>query len=630
MLEALASSEREPPLSYQVIARKWRPQSFDDVIGQAHVTTPLRNAIRSDRIPHALLFSGPRGVGKTTLARILARCLNCEKGPTDEPCGTCDSCTEIISGRSIDVQEIDAASRTGVDDIREVIESIRYAPSPGKYRIFVIDEVHMLSKQAFNALLKTLEEPPPRSLFVFATTNPESIPFTVLSRCQRYDLRRISAQEVARCLGEIAKAEGVNISKQSLLSLAREGDGSMRDSQTLLDQVISYGGTEVKDEIVGQVLDLIDRRVLIAIVRACVESNPKAALEACALAGEKGSDPKRLGASLIQLFRDLVVLSIAPDASGELVDGSPEDVGEIIELAGQSNTQRLRRMFRTLVSEQEDLAWAPQPFAVLEMAIVRIASLPEGGDVAQLVARLDALDKKLASGGGGAGSGGAGGSAGPASGSAGPVGGGGPAGGRSATSASAPAMATAEMTQVAPSPAVRAVSSEAQTAPVQRISGADTAKTTDIDDNPANGDESPVADSMATPEAVLDRVRSLAREQNQPLFHSLDAVRITERTANSLNFAASSDFHMRRLEDRRSELENLCQRFFGKPMRIDITQASASEKKNGTAAVADDRELDRQRRQAALNHPSINLVLKKMRGEIIEIHALDGAKGNLR
>jgi hypothetical protein len=187
------------------------------------------------------------------------------------------------------------------------------------------------------------------------------------------------------------------------------------------------------------------------------------------------------------------------------------------------------------------------------------------------------------------------------------------------------------MTQVAaPSPAVRAVSSEAQPAPVQRISGADTAKTTYIDDNPANGDESPVADSMATPEAVLDRVRSLAREQNQPLFHSLDAVRITERTTTSLNFAASSEFHMRRLEDRRSELETLCQRFFGKPMRIDITQASASEKLNGTATVADDRELDRQRRQAALNHPSINLVLKKMRGEIIEIHALDGAKGGPR
>ncbi|MCC6640463.1 MAG: DNA polymerase III subunit gamma/tau [Deltaproteobacteria bacterium] len=602
-------------MSYQVLARKWRPQSFDEVAGQSHVTTALRNAIRTGRVPHALLLTGPRGVGKTTLARLLARGLNCEKGPTDTPCGECASCREISSGASTDVQEIDAASHTGVDDVRDLIEAIRYAPSPGKHRIFVVDEVHMLSTPAFNALLKTLEEPPPRSLFVFATTNPEKIPFTVVSRCQRHDLRRLPTEEIATRLREIAASEHVAISASSLLAVARAGDGSLRDALTLLDQIIAAGGTEVDDARVAAVLDLVDRRLLVSILEACVDGQPARALEACGRAAESGIDARRLGAELLQNLRDLVVLRVAPEANG-LVEAADADLEQMRALAARAEEPRLRRMFRALLREQEDLAWAPQAFTVLEMALVRLATLPAGDDVATLLARLDALERRLSGepgpgptrSGSGGGDGGDGESVRPGRFERPPL-----PRSPSRRADTARACDTALGPQAPPAAPVGLVDAGAD----ESLSGMEPP---DEAAHPTLENVDDPALPSAPPSLVMDRLRGFARTTNPGLAAPLAGGEILERGPGRLRIGVPGGFAATRLQAKLAALEEICSGFFGERLRVEVVQlAIAGESGQGRGASDD---LARRRRQEALQHPAVNAAREILGAEIVEIRPL--------
>ncbi len=614
-------------MAHMVLARKWRPRTFEEVSGQAHVTTPLRGALRTGRIPHALLFTGPRGTGKTTLARIFACCLNHSKGPSESFDPDDPDCVAIQSGHSTDVQEIDAASRTSVDDVRDIIDSIRYAPSPGKYRVYIVDEVHMLSTAAFNALLKTLEEPPPRSLFVFCTTNPEKIPFTVLSRCQRYDLRRIATSEVATNLRRIAKAEGIQVSDASLAAIARAGEGSLRDSQTLLDQLLAYGGERVDDAQVAEVLDLVDRKLLLAIASGCIDGDAARALGAIRRAWDRGIDAKRLGGELLGTLRDLVMLRVAPNAG--LVEGGEGDVAALKELAARAEEPRLRRMFRALLKEQEDLAWAPDPFAVLEVALVRLAAMPSGDEVDALLGRIDALEKRLRGENpepGGAASGG-GGMRRPSP----PAASAPPARGPSGARASAAGEAAAKSATAAAiaAPAVKLATSPERGEQPEPIA--------------ANAEEPPLP-SEAPPEAfggfeppparinaptplaqVFDRLRSFAQDENRGLFAALEGGRLLAKSDASLRIALPSAIASRRLESRKPDLESVCARFFGKPMRVELTVDGAQPAAANGAKAAGGSEAARKQRQDALAHPSVNAALEVLGAEIGEIRPLGGA-----
>jgi DNA polymerase-3 subunit gamma/tau len=391
---------------YLVIARKWRPQKFADVAGQEHITATLENAIGARRIAHAYLFTGVRGVGKTTAARILAKALNCDEGPTASPCNECSHCREIAQGSSVDVLEIDGASNRGIDEIRQIIDNVRYQPANSRFKIYIIDEVHQVTKDAFNALLKTLEEPPPSVKFILATTEPHRLPATILSRCQRYDFRRIELREIVRRLGAIAKSEGLELSEGALILLAREADGSMRDAQSLLEQVLAMaapGAGKVDEALLQEVLGLAGRRVLYEISAAVLAGNAHRCLELVAEVAHGGRDVNRLARDLVEHFRNLLVARLA---SGDGARGAEPGSGstarlldlpdqEIADLAAQSrplSIETLLDYFDFMAAGDEEISRSPTPRFALESVLVRLAALPQSLPVSQLIERLERLE----------------------------------------------------------------------------------------------------------------------------------------------------------------------------------------------------------------------------------------------
>jgi len=376
---------------YEVLARKYRPQTFADLTGQDHVSRTLQNAIDSGRVAHAFLFSGARGVGKTSTARILAKTLNCERGVTHEPCNVCHLCVEITKGTSTDVFEIDGASNTGVDDIRELRDNVKYLPSHSRYKIFIIDEVHMLSTNAFNALLKTLEEPPDHVKFIFATTEPHKLPVTILSRCQRFDFKRVPLAKIIGRLRQIANAEGINISDSALSLIARKGDGSMRDSLTAMDQVLACCGNSVADEDVVTLIGAVDRRLLADISASIFRGDTQGVLEGVKKVDGVGYNMRQFCQELIEHFRHLLVIrSVARPE--EILDLAEAELEELRRQAGSVSSLELQRRLALLIKADSEMAHASFPRLILEMALLKAAVLEPVIPIQELLEKVRALE----------------------------------------------------------------------------------------------------------------------------------------------------------------------------------------------------------------------------------------------
>jgi DNA polymerase III subunit gamma/tau len=376
-------------VNYEVFARKYRPQTFDDIIGQTHVTRTLKNAVEQNRLAHAYLFVGPRGTGKTSTARILAKALNCVKGPTVTPCGKCDNCREIAAGNSLDVIELDAASNRGIDDVRELRDNVRYAPAKSRFKIYIIDEVHMLTKEAANALLKTLEEPPKHVIFCLATTEPEKLPITILSRCQRFDLHRIATNLIAQQLQTIAVKEKLTLEPAAAHAIARGAEGGMRDAESMLDQLVAFCGEKVTEPDVLNVFGFTSQQMVIDFVGRILRGETADALALLHEQCEAGKDMMKLMSDTIAYLRDLLVFKVKPDALSD--EASTEMRGAFNDQAPLLEMDRLLELIDQFAAAEGRMKWAPNKKLHFEVAVIRAIQTLDQTTLDEVIENLNAL-----------------------------------------------------------------------------------------------------------------------------------------------------------------------------------------------------------------------------------------------